>query len=233
MCGDPYAKSAKRYDTFVEPFARRLRKIGMKMTPLFEGMSVLDIGCGTGSHLKIYENKGCKVTGIDSSPTMLDVARVKLNEGAELHLGNANRMPFPDASFDLVLTMFLLHQVEPQIRSSILKEAVRVMKRRGRFLAIDYHPGPAHFPQGWLYRSVSFFMELFAGWAHFRNYRDFMKNGGLLPLIAKTGLSLKRKMIVGGGVAGIYLLGLKGDKQETGVRRQETGVRRQKEGDNA
>jgi SAM-dependent methyltransferase len=112
MITDPYSKKAKRYDAFVEPFVRELRVIGMKMFPLVKGMSVLDIGCGTGTHLEIYQKGGCTVVGIDSSPAMLEVARAKLTERAELHLGEASHMPFPPESFDLVLAMFLLHEKE-------------------------------------------------------------------------------------------------------------------------
>jgi len=206
MTADPYSKKAKRYDAFVEPFVRALRVIGMNMFPLGKGMSVLDIGCGTGTHLEIYQKRGCTVIGIDSSPAMLEVARAKLTERAELHLGEASHMPFPPESFDLVLAMFLLHETPARIRSSVMKEAKRVTKRSGRFLAIDYHPGAARFPRGWLYKMVILFMEISVGRKHFRNYRDFMANGGLEPLISKLGLAIDRKKITGGGTVGLYLL---------------------------
>jgi ubiquinone/menaquinone biosynthesis C-methylase UbiE len=206
MCTDPYSKKARRYDAFVEPFVKELRVIGMKMFPLFKGMSVLDIGCGTGTHLEIYQKGGCTVVGIDSSPAMLEVARAKLTERAELYLGEASHMPFPHESFDLVLAMFLLHETSARIRSSVMKEAKRVTKRSGRFLAIDYHTGAARFPMGWLCKTVILFMEILVGRKHFRNYRDFMAKGGLEPLIAKNGLRIDRKKIVGGGTIGLYLL---------------------------
>jgi ubiquinone/menaquinone biosynthesis C-methylase UbiE len=206
MITDPYLKKAKRYDAFVEPFVRELRVIGMKMFPLVWGMSVLDIGCGTGTHLEIYQKERCTVVGIDSSPAMLEVARAKLTERTKLYHGEASHMPFPPESFDLVLAMFLLHETPAHIRPSVMKEAKRVTKKNGRFLAIDYHPGAARFPTGWLYKMVILFMEILAGRKHFRNYRDFMANGGLQPLIAENGLTVERKKITGGGTVGLYLL---------------------------
>jgi ubiquinone/menaquinone biosynthesis C-methylase UbiE len=204
--GDPYAKKAKGYDSIVEPFVRQLRVIGMKMFPCNEGMSILDIGCGTGTHLEIYQKAGCKVAGIDASSSMLEVARAKLIGRAELHLGDASHMPFTHESFDLVLAMFMLHEIPAPIRSLVINEAKRVTKRSGRFLVIDYHPGPARFPRGWLYKMVILFMEISVGRAHFRNYRDFMANGGLWPLIGENGLTIEGERIVGGGTVGLYLL---------------------------
>jgi ubiquinone/menaquinone biosynthesis C-methylase UbiE len=206
MITDPYSKKAKRYDAFVEPFVKELRVIGMKMFPIVSGMSVLDIGCGTGTHLEIYQKEGCTVVGIDSSPAMLEVARAKLTERTELHLGEASHMPFPPESFDLVLAMFLLHETPAYIRPSVMKEAKRVTKRSGRFLAIDYHPGAARFPIGWLYKMVILFLEILVGRKHFRNYRNFVTTGGLEPLITKNGLTVDRKKITGGGTVGLYLL---------------------------
>jgi 2-polyprenyl-3-methyl-5-hydroxy-6-metoxy-1,4-benzoquinol methylase len=47
---------------------------GLKMFPPREGMQVLDVGCGTGLQLAGYRQAGCRVTGIDASPAMLQVA---------------------------------------------------------------------------------------------------------------------------------------------------------------
>jgi ubiquinone/menaquinone biosynthesis C-methylase UbiE len=203
---DHYAKMAKGYDLCVEPLVKNLRVRGMKMFPPYVGMSVLDMGCGTGTHLELYQKAGCTVVGIDSSRAMLEVARTRLTERAELYHGDASRLPFPYESFDLVLAMFLLHAIPASVRSSVVDEAQRVMKKSGRFLVIDYHPGPAQFPDGWLYKMVILFMEFMAGLEHCRNFRDFMVNGGLQPLIAENGLKIDGERIVGGGTAGLYLL---------------------------
>jgi len=180
--------------------------IGMRMFPLHAGTSVLDIGCGTGTHLHMYHEAGCRVFGIDVSPAMLKAAQAKLNGRAALHLGEASQMPFADESFDLIVAMFLFHQVPAWLRSPIMGEAKRVMKRDGRFLIIDYHPGPVRFPEGWLPKTIITCMEFLAGWGHFGNYRDFMANEGLTPLIVENGLVIHKKKVVDEGTIGLHLL---------------------------
>ena len=66
------------------------------MLPPREGMDVLDVGCGTGIQLASYQEAGCRVSGIDASQAMLNVARRRLGERADLQLGDAARMPYPD-----------------------------------------------------------------------------------------------------------------------------------------
>jgi demethylmenaquinone methyltransferase/2-methoxy-6-polyprenyl-1,4-benzoquinol methylase len=203
-----YRKTARWYDTLVEPLNRDLRAIAMRMFPAKEGMSVLDVGCGTGTHLDLYQEGGCKVSGIDSSPAMLEVAREKLGERVELCLGDASSMVYPDETFDLVLVFLALHEMPAPVRSAVLREAKRVIKKSGRILLVDYHSGPIRFPNGWLSKLVITFFEIAAGREHFRNYRDFLARQGLPTLIATHELSVEKKKIVGGGNLGLFLLSL-------------------------
>ena len=206
MARDRYARPAGRYDLFVEPLVRWLRTIGLQMSPPHAGASVLDIGCGTGTHLRMYHEAGCRVFGIDLSPAMLKGAQAKLGGRAALHLGEGSRMPFADESFDLIVAMFLFHQVSVRLRAPIMGEAKRAMKRDGRFLIVDYHPGPIRFPEGWLSKAIITCMESLAGPGHFGNYRDFMASGGLTPLIVENRLVVHKKMVVDGGTIGLHLL---------------------------
>ena len=73
-------------------------------TPV-KGALILDVGCGTGTNLNLYQKAGCKVCGIDSSLAMIDIAREKLGQRAELRIGDASQMPYPDDLFDLVTVM--------------------------------------------------------------------------------------------------------------------------------
>jgi ubiquinone/menaquinone biosynthesis C-methylase UbiE len=115
-------------------------------------------------------------------------------------------MIFLDESFDLILAMFVLHEMPAPIRSLVINEAKRVMRKTGRFLIIDYHSGPIRFPKGWFYRIVSIFFEVLAGREHFKNYRDFMANRGMPPLIVENDMLIDKQRIISGGTAGIYLL---------------------------
>jgi ubiquinone/menaquinone biosynthesis C-methylase UbiE len=198
-----YNKSARWYDILIEPLVRTLRTTGLAMFPPHAGLSVLDIGCGTGSHLRLYQQAGCRTFGIDLSSAMLRVARHKV--GA-LTLGDAARMPFADASFDLITASLVFHEMPAALRAPVLREAGRVVKKDGRFLVTDYHFGPIRFPEGWFFKNLVATIEWLAGGEHFRNYRHFMAHGGLAPLVAENGLLVDGQKIVGGGTIGLYLL---------------------------
>lgn len=205
MNPDPYRKSAEKYDTFVEPLINALRQIGMKVYPPSEGMYVLDIGCGTGTNLCLYHEAGCRVFGIDSSPAMLERAKKKLGDRAELLQEDASEINYPDGFFDLVTGTLTFHEMHRQIRSHVANEMVRVLKQNGRILLIDYHPGPIHFPKGWMYKAVIYFFEIAAGLEHFKNFRDFLSNKGIPELIASHKLTMEKSKIVSGGNLGVYL----------------------------
>jgi ubiquinone/menaquinone biosynthesis C-methylase UbiE len=197
-----YKNSARWYYVLIEPLVRTIRTTGLAMFPPRTGMTVLDIGCGTGSHLSLYRKAGCRAFGIDLSPAMLSVARQKLDA---LSLGDASRMPFPDESFDLVTASLVFHEMPAAFRAPVLSEAKRVERKGGRLLVTDYCPGPVRFPEGWFFKAFIACIEFLAGEEHFGNYRHFMTHGGLMPLVAENGLLIDEQKTVGGDNIGLYL----------------------------
>jgi ubiquinone/menaquinone biosynthesis C-methylase UbiE len=206
MKRDPYISSAKKYDLFIEPLTRELRYFGKKFYPPQKGMDVLDVGCGTGNTLKIYHNEGCNVYGIDSSLAMLNEAKKKLSDKAELRLGNASKIKYSSESFDLVISMLTLHEMPNEIRPKVVAEMLRVIKEDGRVLLIDYHPDHNHFQRGWMYKALVYFFEIAAGREHFKNYRSFIRNKGIPGLILSHKLIVDKIKIAGNGNFGFYLL---------------------------
>ena len=196
---DPYRRIARFYDAIVEPFNSTLRSYVRKVARPEEGMRVLEVGCGTGTNLELFAEAGCRVSGIDLSPAMIDIARRKVGDRADLRLGDAADMPFADASFDLVLSFLTLHEMPPVVRSPVMQEIVRVAGRDGRALFIDYHPGPLGFPRGWFYKSIIYTIEFGAGWEHFQNHRDFLARNGLDTLMDDHGLAVTKSRIIAGG----------------------------------
>jgi len=196
MDNDPYRKSAAHYDRFVGPVTHALRHTGMKMYPPKPGMKVLEVGCGTGLNLMLYRQAGCSVYGIDLSPSMLEVAYTKLGEDADLQLGDASNMRYQNNFFDLVIAMFLLHDMPSDIRPAVMREMIRVTKQEGRVLIIDFHPGPIRFPMGWIYKALILFIERVAGREHFSNYRDFLSRKGIPGLIEPQKLIVDRQRTV-------------------------------------
>ena len=204
----PYQRSAKWYDRFIEPLNVSLRQIGLKMCPATEGTIVLDVGCGTGTHLDLYQKAGCEVFGIDSSSAMLEVARNKLGQRATLHLGDASQMPYEDGMFDLVIITLTLHEMPTPTRSAVLSEVKRVLRQSGQLLVIDYHTGPIRFPRGWLGKGLITIIEFLAGGEHFRNYREFLATGGMQALSQRYSLRQTEAKIVSGGNIGLFVFTL-------------------------
>ena len=120
-------------------------KVGLKDAEL-----ILDVGCGPGMVTRdiAHLTKG-KVIAIDDSEDMIKVARdiLKIHKNVELKVGNAEKLPFADNTFDIVTCNLLLMWAEdPQ---KVVKEMARVTKPGGTVLASlepDYG-GKLHWPE--------------------------------------------------------------------------------------
>jgi SAM-dependent methyltransferase len=109
------------------------------------GKRVLDVGCGTGTNLRVLaESFGCRVSGVDSSAGMLDEARRKLPD-ADLRLGVAERLPFDDRSFDAALMSLVVHLLD---RPHAFEETSRVLDAGGRLVVVT--PDADSFPRAWM-----------------------------------------------------------------------------------
>lgn len=73
-----------------------------------EGQTILDVGCGTGILLSQVK-EGNTLCGLDLSPGMIEQAKTKLGDRAELIVGDAERLPWPEGFFDTILCSFSFH----------------------------------------------------------------------------------------------------------------------------
>ncbi|MGH8879059.1 MAG: class I SAM-dependent methyltransferase [Stackebrandtia sp.] len=99
---------------------------------------VLEVAIGTGLNIGRYPG-GVKLTGMDFSPDMLELARVRaaeLGRDIELRTGDAQRLEFADASFDTVLCTFGLCAVPDDEQA--VAEMVRVLRPGGLLLLADH-----------------------------------------------------------------------------------------------
>lgn len=107
----------------------------LRLAGPLDGQRVLDVGCGDGTLAVLFARQGAKVTGIDADPAMLDAARAHAETvGAELALrqGRTEALPFPDASFDVVIAVTVLCFVPEAARA--VREMARVLRPGGRLM---------------------------------------------------------------------------------------------------
>ncbi|MGZ6867965.1 MAG: methyltransferase domain-containing protein, partial [Blastococcus sp.] len=103
------------------------------------GRRILDAGCGSGPLSAALRDRGAIVTGIDSSPKMLALARQRLGADADLQVADlGNPLPFPDGAFNDVIASLVLHYLEDW--EAPLTELRRVLKPGGRLIAAVDHP---------------------------------------------------------------------------------------------
>jgi ubiquinone/menaquinone biosynthesis C-methylase UbiE len=92
---------------------------------------ILDIGTGNARNLKPFLEKGFDCSGIDSSKELIKIAKERFPD-AKLLQANATKLPFPDASFDYVICLAVLHHLKPKEHEKALKEIKRVLKPGGK-----------------------------------------------------------------------------------------------------
>jgi len=128
------SETARRYDAWFQTPAgtfalkREMRALE-RMTASWprRGQRLLEIGCGTGLFLDVLHRAGFDVTGLDAAPAMLETARSRLGRAADLHIGQAEHLPFEDNEFDFcVLLTVLEFCADP---AAALREAARVARK--------------------------------------------------------------------------------------------------------
>ena len=122
----------------------------LHLTP---GERVLDLACGTGNAALVAAAAGARVTGLDSSERLLEVARERLPEG-EFVLGDAAELPFADGEFDAAVSVFGVIFARPAERAA--SELARAVRPGGR-VAITSWP-----PRGPVFRVVTLMRQAIA-----------------------------------------------------------------------
>ncbi len=109
--------------------------------PLQSGMRILDVACGTGNTAIPAARKGAQVTAVDIATNLLEQARIRAQgEGLTIDFreGDAEKLAFPDASFDAVITMFgAMFAPRPDL---VAAELVRVCHPKGFIAMANWTP---------------------------------------------------------------------------------------------
>jgi demethylmenaquinone methyltransferase / 2-methoxy-6-polyprenyl-1,4-benzoquinol methylase len=115
----------------------RWRRFLVSVTDAGPESTVLDVATGTGAVAReLLAQKRCTLVGLDQSPEMLAEARRRLPAKVTLVEGNAERLPFEDASFDALTFTYLLRYVSDP--PATLRELARVVRPGGTIAGLEF-----------------------------------------------------------------------------------------------
>ncbi len=108
----------------------------IRALPPLNGLRVLDLACGVGRATVPLANEGAIVAAFDNSAEMLEacrsnVGKANLLDQVTFQKGSADRLPFSDERFDVIVCIGLLEHLPPLVRQSALQQIVRVLTRPG------------------------------------------------------------------------------------------------------
>ena len=147
---DPAGQAAANdYDSFAEAYSAGneaslingyyTRPAILDLAGDVAGRRILDAGCGSGPLSAALRDRGATMTGFDSSAKMLELARQRLGDSADLHHADLNSpLPFPDGAFDDAIAALVLHYLEDW--TAPLAELHRVLTPGGRLIVAVDHP---------------------------------------------------------------------------------------------
>jgi len=177
--------SGRLYDWLIEPLVKGCKREVARIVNQSELFPILDICCGTGTQLHLIRPGEEECIGLDLSSSVLKYALYKYPK-IPFVCADAVNIPFHDASFEGLIISFSLHDKSPQVRDTLMNEGKRLLKPGGKIVLVD-------FENSWSRKSrvgsvLVYLIERIGGGDHFRNNRQFLREGGLQSFIKKHDL---------------------------------------------
>lgn len=173
------------YDWLIEPLQKRIKQRVARFIFQYELSPALDLCCGTGTQCHLAGIKDQSVFGLDLDFKMVNYAQAKYPH-IPFICADATDIPIRSASIKGIIICYAIHDKPPELRLRMIEEAKRLLAPDGKIILVD-------FEQPWNRGSrmggvFTYLIERMAGGAHFRNGRQFLKQGGLRTFIRQNGL---------------------------------------------
>lgn len=184
------------YTTLIDPLLTGLREA--VVAHIDPAASVIDIACGPGTLALEIAQKAGHVTGIDLDEGLIAYASSRVKKKGRDNLifeirDASDLSSFHDGQFDAAVTSMAVHQFPKELAVQILKE----MRRIARAVIIADYNYPM--PRG-ISRSLAYGIEYMAKGDHSRNFRNYIKRGGVRWFANEAGLKISSVTIRGNGV---------------------------------
>lgn len=169
------------YDLFIAPNQDRL--FSQIKEILETDSSVIDVGCGTGRLSFLIADKVSKVIGIDLSEKNIEKAnqnlRKKPNEKISFIHSDISLIISKNQKFDYAVMTYVIHEIDEESRVELLRKLSQVADK---IIIGDYIvPKPVG-----IWSFLNDVIEFLAGIEHYRNYKNFIRNGGIKFLAEKA-----------------------------------------------
>lgn len=135
---EEYGRLAADYDARWSFYVEATTRETLARLSLRPGERLLDVGCGTGALLQPLSKRypDARLTGVDPVPEMLAVARSRLPLEVDLRGGWAERLPFENEQFDVVVSCNAFHYFQEP--ATTLREMKRILAPGGRLVITDW-----------------------------------------------------------------------------------------------
>src|SRR5262249_52024954 len=225
-------------------WSRLLAPLFVEFTRVQDGDVLLDVGCGTGSLAGSLARitRAAKIVGIDPSPNFLEAAQSQIvDPRVAFELGDAQNLPYPDASFDRCLALLIVNFIPDAPKAA--KEMRRVTKSGGVVATTMWDGSPANELQNCLWNAAMAIDPTVKGrpalYGSFEALSSLLTGAGLtdievtdltMPCQFSSFDELWQRYLVGSsaGPTGVYVAGLTEDRREALKQRLRQDVLRER-----
>lgn len=178
------------YDYFIAPNQDAAYRIIKNI--IESDSSIIDVGCGTGRLTLQLKDFCSRVDGVDLSSRNIKVANNNLNEteNSNVSFYHADAEKFlqeDNRSYDYAVLSYVIHEMDETNRVNILKA---LANSSNKIIIVDYlAPKPKGF-----FKYLNEIIEFLAGRDHYRNYKNFIENGGIKNLAEKSSLKIIKEI---------------------------------------